>query len=85
MIQKYTKGVVTESFVEALNINQQTLQIAKDVLKKEDDLANSTRNGINNKIASIVDTSSTQIEETFFFYPIASLLNAISNEINKKD
>lgn len=85
MLQKYTKGVVAETFVKAMNINQQTLQIAKEVLMKEDDLANFTRNGINNKIASIVDTSSTQIEETFFFYPIASLLNVISNEINKKD
>ena len=85
MLQKYTKGVVAETFVKAMNINQQTLQIAKDVLMKEDDLANFTRNGINNKIATIVDTSSTQIEETFFFYPIASLLNVISNEINKKD
>jgi len=84
MIKKYTKGVVAETFVKALNINQKTLQIAKDVLVKEDDLANFTLNGINNKIASIVDTSSTQIEETFFFYPIASLLNVISNEINKK-
>ena len=85
MLQKYTKGVVPETFVKVLNINQQTLQIAKKVLMKEDDLANFTRNGINNKIASIVDTSSTQIEETFFFYPISSLLNVISNEINKKD
>lgn len=84
ILQKCTKGVVPETFVKAMNINQKTLQIAKDVLKKEEDLSTFTRNGINNKIASIVDTSSTQIEETFFFYPIASLLNVISNEINTK-
>jgi hypothetical protein len=82
--QKHVIGLVPETFVKALNINQQTLQIAKEVLKKTDDLANFTRNGINNKIDSIVDTSSTQIEETFFFYPIASLLNVISIEINQK-
>jgi hypothetical protein len=85
MQQEYTKGVVAETFVKALNINQQTLQIAKNVIAREDDLANFTRNGINGKIDSISDTASTQIEETFFFYPIASLLNVISNEINKKD
>jgi hypothetical protein len=85
MRQKFTKGVVAETFAKALNINQNTLQIAKDVIAKEDDLANFTRNGINRKIESISDTASTQIEETFFFYPIASLLNVISNEINKKD
>jgi hypothetical protein len=83
--QKYTKGVVAETFVKALDINQRTLQIAKDVIAKEEDLSNFTRNGINRKIESISDTASTQIEETFFFYPIASLLNVISNEINKKD
>lgn len=85
MMQKYSKGVVAETFVKAMNINQQTLQIAKNVISREDDLANFTRNGINNKIESISDTASTQIEETFFFYPIASLLNTISNEINNKD
>ena len=81
--QKYTKSVVSETFVKTLNLNQQTLQIAKNIIAKDDDLTNFTRNGINGKIESIKDTASTQIEETFFFYPIASLLNVISNEINK--
>lgn len=83
--QKYTIGNVPETFVRAMNINQQTLQIAKEVIKSEDDLANFTRNGINNKIASIVDGSSTQIEESFFFYPIESLLNVISYKINERN
>jgi len=83
--QKYIKGSVAETFVKTLNINQQTLQIAKEVCAKDEDLSNFTRNGINGKIESISDTDSTQIEETFFFYPIASLLNVISNEINKKN
>lgn len=85
MNEEYTKGVVSERFVDALNVNQQALEIAKDVLKKEDDLANFTRNSIKNKIDSIDNADTTKIEETFFFYPITSLLNAISNEINKKD
>lgn len=83
--QKYTKGVVAETFVKALNLNQQTLQVAKEVCSKDDDFATFTRNGIQRKIETISDTASTQIEETFFFYPISSLLNAISNEINKKN
>jgi hypothetical protein len=83
--QKYTKGVVAEIFVKALNINQKTLQIAKDVIERDEDIINFTRNGINEKIESISDSANTQIEETFFFYPIASLLNAISNEINRHD
>jgi hypothetical protein len=85
MQQKFTKGVVAETFAKALNINYNTLQIVKEVIAKDEDLVNFTRNGINDKIESIGDTASTQIEETFFFYPIASLLNVVSNEINKKD
>jgi hypothetical protein len=81
--QKYTKGVVAETFIKTLNLNKRTLQIAKDICAKEEDFATFTRNGITRKIESINDTSSTQIEETFFFYPITSLLNTISNEINK--
>lgn len=83
--QKYTKGVVAETFVKALNLNQQTLQIAKEVCAKDEDIATFTKNGIQRKIESISDTANTQIEETFFFYPIASLLNEISNKINKKN
>jgi hypothetical protein len=81
--QQYTKGVVKESFIKTLNLNQQTIQTAKTVLAKDSDLINFTRNGINNKIEKIRDTASTRIEETFFFYPIESLLRTISNEINK--
>jgi len=81
--QKYTKGVVVETFVKSLNLNQHTLQIAKEVCGKDDDFTTFTSNGIQRKIDSISDTASTQIEETFFFYPITSLLNAISTEINK--
>ncbi len=83
--QKYTKGVVAETFVKALNLNQRSLQVAKEVCTKDEDIATFTKNGIQRKIETISDTASTQIEETFFFYPIASLLNEISNEINKKN
>jgi hypothetical protein len=85
LMQKYTKGVVAETFVKALNLNQQTLQVAKEVCAKDEDIATFTRNGIQRKIETISDTASTQIEESFFFYPIASLLNEISNKINKKN
>lgn len=81
--QKYTKRVVAEPFVKVLHLNQKTLLIAKEVCAKNEDFTTFTKNGIQSKIESISDTASTQIEETFFFYPIASLLNAISNEINK--
>jgi hypothetical protein len=84
--QQYAKSTLKgETFIKTLNLNQKTLQIVQDVIKKDEDLTNYTRNGINGKIESINDTASTQIEETFFFYPIASLLNTISNEINRKD
>jgi hypothetical protein len=84
LMQKYTKGgVVEETFLTALNLNQNTLQVAKDVCEKEEDFVTFTKNGIMGKIESVTDTSSTKIEETFFFYPIACLLNTISTEINK--
>lgn len=86
LMQKYTKGgVVEETFLTALNLNQNTLQVAKDVCEKEEDFVTFTKNGIMGKIESVTDTSSTKIEETFFFYPIACLLNTISTEINKKN
>lgn len=78
--EKYTEDVVLETFAKVLNINQQALKIAKDILKREDDLVNFTRNGIKNKIDSIGNVSNIKIEETFFFYPITSLLNVISKE-----
>ena len=80
MYEKYTEDVVLETFAKVLNINQQALKIAKDILKREDDLVNFTRNGIKNKIDSIGNVSNIKIEETFFFYPITSLLNVISKE-----
>jgi len=85
LIKKYTKGVVAETFITALNLNQKTLQVAKNVCMRDEDLVTFTKNGIQAKIESVTDTSSTEIEETFFFYPIACLLNAISTEINKMD
>jgi hypothetical protein len=83
MQQKYTGGVVEETFARAMNIEQQTLQIVQEVLDNQEDLANFTRKGINDKIESIGNPS-TRIEETFFFYPITSLLNAISKAINER-
>lgn len=81
--QKYTKGVVTESLVKALNLNPKTLQIMENVCAKDEDFATYTRNGILEKMGSMTDATNTKIEETFFFYPITCLLNAISTEINK--
>jgi hypothetical protein len=83
LTQKYTKGVVAETFVRALNLNPQALQIAKNVCDRDGDFITSAKNGIQRKIDSISNTANTQIEETFFFYPIASLLNTISIEINE--
>jgi hypothetical protein len=83
LLQQQYKGIVKEPFVKALNINQQTILTAKTVLAKDNDLINFTKNGINKKIEDISDKASTKIEETFFFYPIESLLRTISNEINK--
>ena len=85
LIKKYTKGVVEETFITALNLNQKTLQVAKNVCLKDEDFVTFTKNGILGKIESVTDTSTTKIEETFFFYPIVCLLNAISSEINKID
>jgi hypothetical protein len=82
--QKYTKGVVAESYVKALNINPQTLKIVKEICQKEDDLNTFTSNGIRDKIEK-VNAATQQIEESFFFYPMRGLLNALSKEINKMD
>jgi len=82
--QKYTKGVVAESYVKALNINPQTLKIVKEICQKEDDLNTFTSNGIRDKIEK-VEPATQQIEESFFFYPMRGLLNALSKEINKMD
>lgn len=82
LTQNFTKGVVLEPFIQAMKINQKTLQNVKDVCSRDEDLNTFIKNGITGKMESIKDASSTKIEETFFFYPIASLLNSISNEIN---
>lgn len=82
--QKFTGGVIDEKLVDALKINKQALEIAGNELAKDGDLIRFTRNGINDKINSIrpAALAKTKIEETFFFYPIASLLNVISAKIN---
>jgi hypothetical protein len=80
---KVTVDVVKESLLQILNIEQQSLEIAKEVCERDDDFRNFTRNGITDKIESIGNADEIQIEETFFFYPISSLLNVISQEINK--
>ncbi|MEI6140612.1 MAG: hypothetical protein WCP85_15190 [Mariniphaga sp.] len=80
--QKFTGGLVPETFIVALDLNPKTLIIAKEVCSKAEDFATFTENGIRDKMEK-VDVSTTKIEEPFFFYPIAGLLNALSNEINK--
>jgi len=80
--QKYCKGTIPETVTKCLNLNLHAIQLTKEICDKEDDLKVYTSNGIKRKIESIKDKSNTQIEETFFFYPIVSLLNKISNEIN---
>jgi len=81
--QKYTKGKIEETFLKVLNINPETLQVIKDIRAKNDDIINSTKNRFEDKIKSISETE--EINETFFFYPVAGLLNIISREIKKKD
>jgi len=80
--QKYTRGVVAETFIKAIGLNPQTLNIAKEVCARDEDFTTFTTNGIRDKMEK-VDVCTTKIEEPFFFYPIAGLLNALSNEINK--
>jgi hypothetical protein len=79
--EKYTKDVVPETFIKALGLNPKTLNIARDVCAREEDFKTFTTNGIRGKMEK-VDVETTQIEESFFFYPIIGLLNTLSNEIN---
>lgn len=83
--QNFANSIIFgETFINSLSLNPKTLNIVKDELEKQQDLDTYTRKGIEDKIKSIGDPESTTIEETFFFYPIEKLLNAISREIEKK-
>lgn len=79
--KKYTKDVVPETFIKALGLNPKTLNIAREVCARDEDFKTFTTNGIRDKMKK-VDVDTTQIEESFFFYPIIGLLNTLSNEIN---
>ena len=81
--KKYTKGVVPESFLKALRLDSQTLHIARNVLKNDDDLKTFTINSVRRKLEKD-DAHTTQIEESFFFYPIAGFMKALSIEIKKQ-
>ena len=81
---KYTKGVVEETFLNALSIDASTLSIAKKVAENDEDLTTFTINSIRDKLSNI-DADTAQIEESFFFYPIVGFMKALSNEINKQD
>lgn len=84
LYKKYTKGVVPESFLKALSLDSQTLYIARNVLKNDDDLKTFTINSVRRKLEKD-DAYTTQIEESFFFYPIAGFMKALSIEIKKQN
>ena len=81
--KKYTKGIVPETFLNALSLESQTLSIARKVLKNNEDLKTFTLNSIRMKLKKD-DALTTQIEESFFFYPIAGFMRALSFEIKKQ-
>lgn len=84
LYKNYTRGVIPETFLEALNIDSQTLSTAKHVLKNDEDLKTFTINSIRRKLSKD-DAHTTQIEESFFFYPIAGFMKALSIEIKKQN
>lgn len=82
--KNYTKGVVPETFLNALSLDASTLSIAKKVAENDEDLTTFTINSIRDKLSKI-DADTAQIEESFFFYPIVGFMKALSIEINKQD
>lgn len=73
------KQVGTESIEKALSIPKAAVDKAKEVLSGKEDMKNITKNKIGKK------DKSAEIEETFFFLPIPTLLNTISREIENME
>jgi hypothetical protein len=73
------KQVGTESIEKALSIPKTAIEKAKEVVAGKEDMKNITKNKIDTR------NSSAEIEETFFFFPIPTLLRTISKEIENKE
>ncbi len=69
------------NFDNNFGVRKKSMDIAREVAKK--DLATFLDKGINLHREEI-DTDNDKIEETFFYYPIKGVLNAISSEIFNK-
>jgi hypothetical protein len=65
------------SFKSKLNVSNESLEIAKRVCYQ--DLETYTKKGIENKLKEV--SKDEKIEESFFFYPLHGILNALSNAI----
>lgn len=73
------KQVDTEAIEIALSIPKKVIDKAKEIIAREDDMRTITKNKIEAK------DKSSKIEETFFFFPIPTLLRTISKEIENLD
>ncbi|MDR0560669.1 MAG: hypothetical protein LBG92_10910 [Prevotellaceae bacterium] len=73
------KQVGSEAIENALLIPQAAIDKAKEVVARKADMKNITKNKISTK------EQSANIEETFFFFPIPTLLRTISNEIEYRE
>lgn len=73
------KQVGTESIEDALSIPKSAIERAKEIVARKEDIKNITKNKISTK------DYSSRIEETFFFFPIPTLLRTISKEIENKE
>ncbi|MBF6597959.1 MAG: hypothetical protein ITF98_07005 [Fermentimonas sp.] len=65
------------SFKNKLNVSSKSLEIAKKVCYR--DLETFTKKGIDKKLEEV--SKDDKIEESFFFYPLNGVLNALTNAI----
>ncbi len=70
------------NFADNFGVDSKSVKIVKDNCCR--DLANYLRNGIESKLKDVVDIDK-YVDETFFFYPIIGVLNAIESEIAKSN
>jgi hypothetical protein len=84
-VEKFFKFVLEDmnrdfNFDKNFGVKSSSIRIAQDIAKK--DLAIFLDKGINERKEEAEETS--KIEETFFFYPIKGVIQAISTEIYNK-
>ncbi|MDR3140787.1 MAG: hypothetical protein LBU37_03550 [Tannerellaceae bacterium] len=76
---KIGKQVGTESIERALSIPKTAINKAKEVVANKGDIENVVKNKINSK------DENSEVEETFFFFAVPTLLRTISKEIENKE